>query len=108
MKPCMTTWPASVPTDERAKPEASSASAKARAAPGPTSASKPGVRVLDRVELGQAELVEQRRGDDQHRHVDQAGEAHRDRHVHPLEAQQLTTLACRGGRIRSWVSAECR
>ena len=34
MKPCMTTWPAYVPTLEDAKPEASSASANASAAPG--------------------------------------------------------------------------
>jgi hypothetical protein len=82
-----------VATPELAKPEASSASAKASAAPGPTSASNWAWASLDRVELGQAARVEQRCGDDQHRHVDQAGDAHRDRHVQALEAQQLAPLA---------------
>jgi hypothetical protein len=41
MKPCMTTWPASVPTLDDARPDASSASANASAAPGPTRSPKP-------------------------------------------------------------------
>ena len=41
MKPCMTTWPANVPTLELDSPEASSATAKASAAPPPISASIP-------------------------------------------------------------------
>ncbi len=36
MKPCITTWPAYVPTLELARPDASSASANASAAPPPT------------------------------------------------------------------------
>src|SRR5919199_1542707 len=41
MKPCMTTWPANVPTLELDSPEASSATAKASAAPPPSSCSMP-------------------------------------------------------------------
>ena len=41
MKPCITTWPANVPTLELDRPEASSATAKASAAPPPSSALKP-------------------------------------------------------------------
>ena len=37
----MTTWPACVPTEEEAKPEASSASAKASAAPVPSWSPRP-------------------------------------------------------------------
>ena len=37
--------------------------------------------------------MEQRGGDDQHRHVDQAGDAHGDAHVDALEAQQPLALA---------------
>ena len=41
MKPCITTWPANVPTLELDRPEASSATAKASAAPPPSSVSSP-------------------------------------------------------------------
>src|SRR4051794_11382535 len=41
MKPCMTTWPANVPTLELDRPEASRATANASAAPPPSSCSKP-------------------------------------------------------------------
>src|SRR3954451_16057759 len=41
MKPCITTWPANVPTLELDSPEASSATAKASAAPPPSSVSNP-------------------------------------------------------------------
>ena len=41
MKPCITTWPANVPTLELDSPEASSATAKASAAPPPSSVLSP-------------------------------------------------------------------
>ncbi len=40
-KPCMTTWPASVPTPDAAMPDASSASANSVAAAGPSAAPRP-------------------------------------------------------------------
>ena len=57
---------------------------------------EPLVRLLDRVDVRQAVRVEQRRGDDEHRHVRQPGEPHRDRDVDALEAQQAALLL--GGR----------
>ena len=50
------------------------------------------VGALDRVDPVQRRLEEERRGDDQHRHVDEAGDPHRDRHVEALEAQQRALL----------------
>ena len=92
MKPCITTWPANVPTLELERPEASSATANASAAPPPSSVGEAGVRALDRVHAGEAGRVEQRGGDEQHRQVDHAGEAHGQEHVDALEAQQLAPL----------------
>ena len=93
MKPCITTWPAYVPTLELDRPEASSATANASAAPPPSSVLEAGVRALDRVDVGAAAVVEQLRRDDEHRQVDDPGEAHREHDVEALEAQQLALLA---------------
>ena len=103
MKPCITTWPAYVPTLELDRPEASSATANASAAPPPISASMPGVRALDRVDARAPGVVEQLGRDDEHRQVDDPGDAHRDQHVDALEAQQLALLVGALGRDpRRW------
>ena len=92
MKPCITTWPAYVPTLELDSPDASSATANASAAPPPSSRSKPACAPsIVSIPVLPA-LVEQRRGDDEHRQVDHAGEPHRDHDVDALEAQQRAPL----------------
>ena len=55
-KPCMTTWPESVPTPDAAKPEASSASANSIAAVGPSAAPSPAWARLDRRDGGREPL----------------------------------------------------
>ena len=57
-----------------------------------------GVRPLDRVHVRQPRLVEERRGDHQHRQVDDPGDAHRDPDVDALEPQQPALLVIRPGR----------
>ena len=54
------------------------------------------VRGLERGDVEDAGAVEDRRGDDQHRHVDQAGDRHRDHHVDlrvVVEAPRLRVVA---------------
>ena len=79
MKPCMTTWPDIVPTQEEAIPEASRA----------TPEDQPAVRAQEPVQAGvdlaqvvaraeQPAGVEHRGGHGQHGQVDQPGDAHRD------------------------------
>ena len=47
MKPCITTWPASVPTDDDERPDASSAMPKTMSAWSPTIGAEPVVDVLE-------------------------------------------------------------
>ena len=61
MKPCITTWPDIVPTDDEAKPDASSAMPKIVAALLETVCSRPVERALDRVDAREAAAVEERR-----------------------------------------------
>jgi hypothetical protein len=50
------------------------------------------VRLLDRLDLRRAGVVEQGGGDDEHRQVDQPRGPHRDDDVHALEAQEALAL----------------
>ncbi len=51
------------------------------------------VSLWDRAQARERGGVEELRGDGQHRHVDEAGEAERDDHVEALEAQHAAALA---------------
>ena len=108
MKPCITTWPAYVPTLELESPEASSATAKASAAPPPISRSKPACAPSMVSMPVLPALVEQRGRDDEHRQVDHAREAHRDRDVEALEAQQRAPLGVVARQDPALHSAPCR
>ncbi len=110
MKPCITTWPAIVPTEEEAKPEASRAMPKTvaalagdRAVLSPSKA--PSIESIPVRPL----LVEEGGGDDHHREVDDAGERERDHDVDLLEAEdRACARPSSRPTIRRWVSAECR
>ena len=72
MKPCITTCPASVPTDDDESPDASSATPNIVSACGPTT--RPSMceaRWMSSTPANPSR-VEDRRGGDQHRHVDDA------------------------------------
>ncbi len=109
MKPCITTWPAIVPTEEEAKPEASRAMPKTVAALIGDQRLEAFEGAVDRVDAGQAAAVEERGGDDHHREVDHAGQRERDDDVDLLEAEDLALRSASSRpTIRRWVSAECR
>ena len=75
MKPCITTWP-EVPTLDEDSPEASSATAKASAAPPPTSCSRPWCAACSESRAARRRGVpEHPGGDEQHGQVDQPGRA---------------------------------
>ena len=54
---------------------------------------EPRVRALDRVDAGAARVVEDGCRDDEHRHVDDAGDPHRDDDVDLAEVEQPAALA---------------
>ena len=108
MKPCITTWPAYVPTLELESPEASSATAKASAAPPPISRSSPAcapsivsIPVLPLAWNSDAATTSIVR-------LIAPGEAHRDRHVERWKrSSERRSPSSRGG-IRPCTSALCR
>ena len=110
MNPCMTTWPAYVPTLEEAKPEASSASGEGQRGVAVQGEPEPGVDALQGVGPRDAGAEEQPGGDQQHGQVDQPGEAQRDERVDALVAQRPAALrpAPVAAADRVLVSAECR
>ena len=88
----MITWPAIVPTVDEESPEASSEIAKMTLAAEPSSGSS--VRCASSIEAISVQplLPEGRGGHDQHRGVDQPGDAHRDHDVDQLEAEEPVQL----------------
>ena len=96
MKPCITTWPAIVPTLEDESPEASRATPNMIADAGPEVRAEPvvdGVEVV--ADVVEAARVEDGRGGDQHAHVDQPGDRHRDDDVDELEAEDAAARLLR-------------
>ena len=93
MNPCITTWPAIVPTDDEANPEASRATPKIVAALPDTVCWSPWNAPSMLSIAAQSALVEQGRRHDHHREVDHAGERHRDHDVDLLEPQDPPALA---------------
>jgi len=85
MKPCVTVWPAIVPTVEEESPEASSAIPKTTVGYS-EEAPEPGVHHTEIFSPGDAAGVKDSRGDHQHAEVDQAGDRHRDDHIDAPEA----------------------
>ena len=69
-KPCITTWPASVPTDDDEMPEASSAMPKTMSAWRPTVLPSPCEDLVEILDAGQPALVEDAGGHHQHADVD--------------------------------------
>src|SRR5918911_1030697 len=78
MKPCITTWPESV-REERARPAAEDRLERL-------------VRRLERLDVHEAALVEDARGHDEHGHVDEAGERHREDDVDSGEPHEPPRL----------------
>ena len=81
MKPCITTWPDSVPTVELDSPDAVSASAKSTLDAPPRSGSSVRCAPSSESTFSEPAAVEDGRGDDEHRHVDEPGDHHRDQDV---------------------------
>ena len=106
MNPCITTWPASVPTDDDDRPEASSAMPNDDVGVVPSSAEPD--EDLSRSRAGQAARVEDRGGDHQHADVDDARDpiamitsTRSKRKIRARSASFAPTMRC-------WVSAEWR
>ena len=109
MNPCITTWPAYVPTLELDRPGREQRDRERERRAAADQLLEAGVRALDRVDVGVAALVEQRRGDDEHRQVDHARPA-------PIaiptstrwkRSSERRSASSRGG-IRPCTSALCR
>ena len=81
-----------MPTLERGQPGGQQRDREGQRRPAAGQRGELRVRLLDRVQAEQAAVMEERGGDDQHRHVHQAGDAHGDAHVDALEAQQPLAL----------------
>ena len=110
MKPCITTWPANVPTLELERPGGEQRDREGQRRAAAEQRVEAGVGALDRVHVGQAGVVEELRGDDQHRDVDDArrgpSRAKTSRRWKRSSARRSAVFSRLDPRLE--VSAECR